>query len=125
MRQLSRATITQKEIAQALGLSQPSVTRALKKHPRLDEATRRRVHAMAQKLGYQANSMAAGLAHFKRSSRVKPVEGSMVWIGAPPNSTNLRWIRELDLYWQGALRSAEKCGYGLKEFIVDKNTPFS
>src|SRR5690606_36132888 len=49
------------DIAKALGISPATVSRALNNNPRISEATRQRVKAMAKEMGYRHNSMASSL----------------------------------------------------------------
>jgi LacI family transcriptional regulator len=51
-----------KGLAEQLGLAQSTVSRALRKHPGIPDKTRRRVMAAAEKVGYQPNARARGLA---------------------------------------------------------------
>lgn len=51
-----------KELSRALNLSQTTVSRALNGYPEVGEATRRRVQAEAQRLGYSPNAHARRLA---------------------------------------------------------------
>lgn len=64
--------VTQKQIAQHLGLSQPIVAQALNGHPAVAEATRRRVREAALEMGYGVHSNAEARSliarrHGKRS----------------------------------------------------------
>lgn len=52
---------TQKDIAQRLGISQYSVSHALKNSSRISLQTRQRVRRMAQKLGYRVNTSARAI----------------------------------------------------------------
>jgi LacI family transcriptional regulator len=52
--------VTQKKIAQELGLSPATISRALGGDPRISEPTRARVVAVAERLGYQPNLLASG-----------------------------------------------------------------
>lgn len=54
-------TITIKDVAAALGISAATVSRALADHPRIPQATRDRVRATAESLGYTANRAARSL----------------------------------------------------------------
>ncbi|WP_257666847.1 LacI family DNA-binding transcriptional regulator [Parapedobacter tibetensis] len=49
------------DIAKALGVSPATVSRALNDHSRISEATRNRVKAMAEEMGYRHNNMASSL----------------------------------------------------------------
>lgn len=54
-------TVTIKDVAAALGLSPATVSRALADNPRIPEATRDRVRATAETLGYSVNRAAQSL----------------------------------------------------------------
>ncbi|HWK99001.1 MAG TPA: LacI family DNA-binding transcriptional regulator [Parapedobacter sp.] len=49
------------DIAKVLGISPATVSRALNNNPRISEATRQRVKAMAKEMGYRHNNMASSL----------------------------------------------------------------
>ncbi|MEH6304101.1 LacI family DNA-binding transcriptional regulator [Olivibacter sp. CPCC 100613] len=55
------------DIAESLGVSAATVSRALNDNPRISEATRKRVKEKAEELGYRHNSMASSLRN-KRSN---------------------------------------------------------
>ena len=59
---------TIKDIAQVLGLSPSTVSRALKDHPHINAETKRKVKEAARKLGYQYNAMAASLRNSKSNT---------------------------------------------------------
>jgi DNA-binding LacI/PurR family transcriptional regulator len=119
-RQLHSA-VTQKDIARELGISHGSVSKALKNNPEIAPSTRERVQAVARKMGYQPNPMAAGLAEFKRNSKTIPVNAALAWINFWPDPRRLRSFKEFDRYWVGARACAEKCGYQLTEFSCAGN----
>lgn len=57
------------DIARALGVSASTVSRALKDHPYISQATKDKVKKMAAKLGYRRNTLAAGLRN-RRSNTI-------------------------------------------------------
>ena len=61
---------TMKDIAEALGVSVATVSRALKDSPRISEARREMIRAYAREHNYTPNLLAEGL----RSNRVKPLK---------------------------------------------------
>lgn len=65
------ASPTSWTVARMAGVSQSTVSRALRGDPRVREETRRRVDAAARRLGYVPNSLAAGLV--SRSTRTVAV----------------------------------------------------
>jgi LacI family transcriptional regulator len=58
----SHAAMRLKDLAEHLGLSQTTVSRALNGYPEVNEATRRRVSEAADQLGYRPNASALRLA---------------------------------------------------------------
>lgn len=57
------------DIARALGISPSTVSRALKDHPFISQATKERVKKQAAKMGYRRNVLAAGLRN-QRSNTI-------------------------------------------------------
>jgi DNA-binding LacI/PurR family transcriptional regulator len=57
----SRATVTLRDVAEAVGVSRSAASMALADHPRISEATKVAVRAAAAKLGYVANSAGRAL----------------------------------------------------------------
>jgi LacI family transcriptional regulator len=54
--------ITLQDIANALGVSRATVSRALSDHPDISEPTKQRIAAVAKQMGYRANLLARGLS---------------------------------------------------------------
>ncbi len=65
---MQKRQITLADLAQELGISTATVSRALKDYPDISTRTKQRVLALAQKWNYRPNSMAAGLR--KQESRI-------------------------------------------------------
>lgn len=117
----SHSHVTLKDIANALGLSHPTVSLALRNAPQISETTRRRVQTAAVEMGYRPNAMAAGLAHFRRTSKVHPIQAALAWLNFWPEPKALRSLSEFDCYWRGAEETAGKLGYHLEEFVVNNS----
>jgi DNA-binding LacI/PurR family transcriptional regulator len=115
--------VTLKDVARAVGLSHAAVSLALRNSKEIAETTRYRVQAAARDMGYKPNPMATGLAHFKRSSTVKPVHAALAWLNCWPDPKKLRSFTEFDRYWKGASACAEKFGYRLEEFLCNDRMP--
>ena len=62
---VKRATLA--EVAEALGVGKPTVSRALNDYPDISEETKRRVREMANKLGYVGSSRARQLQKVRRT----------------------------------------------------------
>lgn len=61
--------VTSRDVARLAGVSQPTVSRALTDHPRVSEATKRRVREAALALGYSTNAIGRALS-VGRSNRI-------------------------------------------------------
>ena len=104
-----------RDLAAELGVSEVTISLALRNHPRISVARRAQVQAYAAKRGYRPNAMATALAHRKWSGVRVPIHAAIAWINFWPNPNELRKYKEFDLYWQGAQSEAERCGYRLEE----------
>jgi len=60
---MSSSQVTIKDIARILGVSASTVSRALKNHPDISEATKLAVNELAEKLKYEPNAVALSLKH--------------------------------------------------------------
>lgn len=114
----SHSIITQRDIAKHLGLSNATVSLALRDSPRIPEKRRKQVREAAEKLGYRPNPAASMLAYQKRNSRTAPIHSSIAWLNLWPCPEDLRKSPLFDGYWQGAHACAHKFGFRLEEFAL-------
>ncbi|HSH96555.1 MAG TPA: LacI family DNA-binding transcriptional regulator [Roseimicrobium sp.] len=116
--------VTLRDIAEAVGVTPMTVSRALRNQPRISEAMRKKIQAKAVELGYQPDPALTALVHYRHSRMETPVRASLAWLNRWPDPKQLRRFREFDLYWLGAKAAAERLGFHLEEFIVnDEMTP--
>jgi len=116
------ARVTMREVARAAGLSQPAVSMALRRHPRIAPATCDRVIALAWKLGYRPHPMVSALMaqlHGRRRGDQSPVLGV---VNASPRRRDL-WnapglFRE---FRRGAEERAAELGFILEEFRLGQD----
>lgn len=111
-----------KQVALFAGVSQATVSLSLANHPRIPEATRDRIRALAQKVGYEPNPLVSALMRSRR--RGKPLSGRPIlafvctyeaadgWRNSP--SLTLRRIHE------GALAQVQARGYAAQEVWVPR-----
>ncbi len=107
--------ITQRDVAQACGLHPSTVCLALKNSPSIPEATRRKIQAIAEELGYQPNVAARNLALMRTDKR----QGSglpIAWINQEPRRDHWRSNLEARACFEGAQKRAMEVGYRLEEF---------
>jgi DNA-binding LacI/PurR family transcriptional regulator len=121
----SPRVVTLRDVAQAVGVSPAAVSLALRNDPRISEARRREIQAMAQRLAYRPNPSATALAHAKRNAIHQPIHATLAWLNLWQHPEQLRSLKEFDGYWRGALGAAEKAGYRLEEFVANDRLPVS
>jgi DNA-binding LacI/PurR family transcriptional regulator len=117
------AHVTMADIARAIGITKSAVSLALKNHPRISQARREEIQAVAKQMGYQPNAAATALAHFKQQSKSTPIQAAIAWINAWPDPRKVHAFHEFERYWQGASKAAEKFGFRLQEFTVNNEMP--
>jgi LacI family transcriptional regulator len=109
--------VTQADIAEALRISQYAVSLALRNSPAISREQRKRVHTLAQQMGYRPNPAASALVNLRNaSSHAGEVREALAWLNFWPDKKQLRRWGEFDRYWQGAEACAQKFGYRLEEF---------
>ncbi len=108
--------VTMKDIARELGISHVSVSYALRNASGVSEETRRRVKAKAEEMGYVSDPLLSVLSHYRMNSKTKPLHAEIAWVNTWRAPEKLRQHREFDLYWEGALASANRAGFKLQEF---------
>ncbi len=112
--------VSLRDIAQHLGLSHSTVSRALRNRPRVAQGLRQKIQHTAQQMGYRPDPMLSALAQY-RQGKFNPEIGSAIgWINHWPVPRELRGYKEFDAYWAGASKAAEKFGYRLEEFVCNE-----
>lgn len=106
-----------KEIARLAGTSVATVSLALRDYPKISAATRERVQAIAQKLGYRPNPHAVYMARLRGGGQAKPVRAAMAFLGPLPFA-RLDDSFEVASLFRGAALRAEALGYHLDYFNV-------
>lgn len=117
--------VTLKDVASAVGVSTMTVSLALRNHPRITAPRRALIHDVAERMGYRPNAMASALVYQRKNSSVHPISAELAWINHWEDSRRLRSYKEFELYWRGAMRAAEKFGFRLEEFLVDRKLTLS
>lgn len=116
--------MTQRVVAKSMGITQATVSLALRNDPRIPEARRREIKRTAERLGYQPSSAGSALAQMRHSSSSKPLHATLAWINFWKIPKDLRKHREFGSYFDGAVEAAQKFGYRVEEFFCsDKLSP--
>jgi LacI family transcriptional regulator len=102
------------DVAARAGVHQTTVSLALRNHPRIPAATRKRVQAVARELGYRPNPMVSALiATRHRRNAVR--QAVIAYVTADPATQGRQTGTYMDLF-TGARERAEELGYGLEHF---------
>jgi len=108
--------VTLQDVAAQTGVHRTTVSLALRDHPRIPQATRERVKAVAARLGYQINPLVAALMQSRRLGRpVKHVTLAYVTNYA----TRYGWKpvhHDRPDFFPGAASRARELGYNLEDF---------
>lgn len=122
--QESVPNVTQRDIARILGVSNATVSLALRNSPAIGEDRRKEIQALAEKMGYRPNPVAAALSYQKQLSKQTSIHASLAWLDLWPESgtkgvTNVGFFKE---YQRGADACTQKFGYRLEEFSVTRSS---
>lgn len=113
---LPHPTLTMRELAEAAGVSKMTVSLALRGHPKISAATRDRIRALAEKMGYRPNPLVQTLMANLRSTRPANYHSTIAWITAFPtrDGWSQHWVHKH--YHQGAIARAAALGYKIETF---------
>jgi len=108
--------ITVRDIAAQAGVHFTTVSLALRNHPRLPLATRRKIQKIAARLGYRPDPMVTALNAYRSSSKPAKYQATIGWINNWPVQNELLSIPEFHEYFKGARSRTDELGYLLEEF---------
>lgn len=107
------------KIADAVGVSRSTVSRALQNSPSISEATRARVKEAAERLGYRPNPLVSALMERIRHRRSDSFQGKIAVLtdredGVNWYKSNTQWHR----LFEGARQRAVELGFELENFCT-------
>lgn len=116
------ARVTQKDIALKAGLSQMTVSRALRNDPKVKQHTRDKVSRIADELGFVPDPMLTALVTYKRSTQLKVEQKRLALIRSSPGSNGRSFQDQHfnDLLLDGLMRSSEL--YGFEPRVIEFDT---
>ncbi len=95
-----------------------AVSLALRNHPSISAAQRRRVQAIAQRLGYRPNPTVAAIAARLRGTAYIESTGTIAVVGNQSGKLRSRDVPTHAAYIEGARRQASALGYRTEEFTL-------
>lgn len=114
--------VTQADIAREAGVHRATVSMALKRHPNIPPATRDRILAIAEKLGYEPDPMLSALAVYRSSNRRQSYRGTLAWLvnsNGEMSWKDLRRKPHFADYLKGAKLRAKSYGYEVEVFELN------
>ncbi|QYY35340.1 LacI family DNA-binding transcriptional regulator [Ruficoccus sp. ZRK36] len=107
--------VTQKDIAERLGVHAATVSLAFKHHPSIPAKTRERVLKVAEEMGYRPDPMLSALALYRSNNQEQPFRGTLAWLYLQNDDLKPDWkeISTYRQYYEGACRRADQYGYKL------------
>jgi LacI family transcriptional regulator len=102
-------------LAAAAGVSRMTVSRALRNMGGVSAATRDRIQAAAQKLGYRPNPLVSAFMSYVRSNRVHGDAGVLAYLTNHENADRFS-AEAYRRFFEGAAHRAAHLGYRLEEF---------
>jgi DNA-binding LacI/PurR family transcriptional regulator len=104
---------TQFEIATAAGVSRSTVSRALKSHPSISQATRERIVRLAEEMGYHENPFVT--ANMQRVRRAHPSRNKAIIAFLTPVALD-KWFSGVHSYrkiYEGVQQQAHELGFDI------------
>ncbi|MDQ8198598.1 LacI family DNA-binding transcriptional regulator [Pelagicoccus enzymogenes] len=112
----ANSRVNQAEIARALGLSQSTVSIALKGDTRVAKKTREAIKKKAEELGYVPDPNLFALSLYRTQSKADKIVAGMAWVTNFPTKDGWKDMRMIRDYRKGAEEQARKMGYQLYDF---------
>lgn len=113
---LVRRRATQLDIARAAGVHNATVSLALRNSPLISAATRRRIQAIADELGYRPDPALRALVAYRRQHAAKRSIEVLAYVTAHPTRWGWQEIAAENLTFKGAGEKAAELGYRLQHF---------
>jgi len=105
-------------IAEAAGVSAQAVSLALRNHPTVGSETRKRIQALARKMGYTPDPQLRKLMHHLRAGREKTFTASVCALTTRPAHSEETFC---DLLLDGAREAAREAGFALQVMHLDSD----
>jgi len=107
-----------KDIAKATGFCESTVSYALRNHPKISTATRKKIHKAADQLGYRPDPSLRSLMCHMRKGQNREIQQALAFL----NTTPFKHYAEVGIrfrkMWEAMTKQAETLGYHLDEIRV-------
>jgi DNA-binding LacI/PurR family transcriptional regulator len=116
---------TIRTLAKLAGVSNATVSLALRNHPRIRASERERIQKIAAEAGYKTNALVSHLTAQMRLSRTSTYQSTLGLICVSKEAASLKQVSTFRDWIDGCRERASLLGYGFDEFILceTKMTP--
>ncbi len=111
--------IIMKDVAKAAGVSLMTVSYALRHHPTISEATRKRIHRIARELGYRKSPYVSALMTHLRSHRELKDSPLIAYVSGYPDRRTMMANPFRRAYFEGVEERAGSQNYRLELFSIE------
>lgn len=109
------------DIARLAGVSQMTVSLAMRDHPTLPLATRRRIRQIAEEIGYRPDPNIGRMLSYLRTRRVSRVTPSIAYLHAMQTDSNFGPSRSRQRMLEGARARCAALGFQIDEFWLQQD----
>lgn len=113
---MTASRTTQADVARTAGVHRTTVSLALKDHPRIPVATRKRIRRIADQMGYAPDPMLSSLVAYRTQKRPAAFHGKLAWLVSSARGFNWRDVPHFRDSYDGALARARRCGFEFELF---------
>lgn len=109
--------VTQRDVAKKAGVSNATVSLALRKHPGIPVDTRIRIEKIADAMGYAPDPMLSALSSYRKKHRPQAYQSNIAWINNFKIPSEL-YKYDFGDYYRGAQARSRELGYVLEEYHI-------
>lgn len=112
--------ISQKDIAKQLGITQSTVSRALRNDPRISPTVRRKVQEAVQKEGYRPNAYVTALMSRIRTGKRPEDQGEMAVLVESASPKDWHKVESYRIFHQSVLQRGRELGFHTEFFFLQE-----
>lgn len=115
---LPKRPAIQRDVAKAAGVTQATVSLALRNSPLIAEATRKKVLQAARRVGYKPDPLLSALTGYRWQDEPRPFRGALAFATNWEKPGAWRKVPHLRMQFEGATQRALELGFVLEEFWI-------
>jgi LacI family transcriptional regulator, galactose operon repressor len=109
-------TVTLKDVAREAAVSLMTVSRALRRDPKVSPSLQKKIQQIASRLGYRPNPLVSALMSYRRAGKPVHYDLKLGFVTNFPTHDGWRRFRLYQEFFEGTARAADRHGYRLEEF---------